>query len=424
MSIGKVEKRNAQVKLVFGEVNEPTFNLDRVVEELGLELHAFATSAGVLVMKTLMKAEEEFLAGKRQSHDTEVNRWGRQAGAVMLGGQKVKIEHTRLRKRSGGEVTLGSYERFRSNDARAQAVYERLISGISCRDYEHTVEAVAEGYGVSKSVVNREMITATAKDLSELCERDLSGLDIWVLMIDGIRVGKSLLVVALGVDFTGKKHILGFREGSTENARVCLDLLHDLRRRKLDTSHPMLAVIDGSPSLRSAVDEFFDKDVEVQRCHHHKLDNVKSYLPKEYHGEYDRKIRAAWAMMDYDKARKALQGVVRDLERVNTQAAASLEEGFEETLTIHRLGIPSVLRTSFATTNLIESSFSYVRKVLHNVKRWQTNSPQAQRWIAAASLQLEKRYRRVKGCKSMSVLRSALETEALKKGGAQQVNAA
>ena len=425
MSVEKVEKKNAQVKLVFGEVNEPSFNLDRVVEELGLELHAFATSAGVLVMKTLMKAEEEYLAGKRQSHDTEINRWGKQSGAVMLGGQKVKIERTRLRKRSGGEVTLGSYERFRSNDARAQAVYERLISGISCRDYEHTVEAVAEGYGVSKSVVNREMITATAKDLSELCERDLQDLDIWVLMIDGIRVGKSLLVVALGVDFTGKKHILGFREGSTENPRVCLDLLHDLRRRKLDTTHPMLAVIDGSKSLRSAVDEFFGTEVEVQRCHQHKCDNVRSYLPKEYQREYERKIRAAWAMTDYDKARKALQGVVRDLERVNTQAAASLEEGFEETLTIHRLGIPPVLRVSFATTNLIESSFSYVRKVLHNVKRWQTNSPQAQRWIAAASLQLEKRYRRIKGCKSMSVLRSALEAaEAIKKGGAQQVNAA
>ena len=424
MSVDKVEKRNAQVKLVFGEVNEPSFNLDRVVEELGLELHAFATSAGVLVMKTLMKAEEEYLAGKRQSHDTEVNRWGRQAGAVMLGGQKVKIERTRLRKRSGGEVTLGSYERFRSNDARAQAVYERLIGGISCRDYEHTVEAVAEGYGVSKSVVNREMITATAKDLSALCERDLSALDIWVLMIDGIRVGKSLLVVALGVDFTGKKHILGFREGSTENARVCLDLLHDLRRRKLDTSHPMLAVIDGSPSLRSAVDEFFGTEVEVQRCQQHKADNVKSYLPKEYQSEYDRKMRAAWAMTDYDQARKALRGVVRDLERVNTQAAASLEEGFEETLTLHRLGIPPVLRKSFQTTNLIESSFSYVRRVLRNVKRWQTNSTQAQRWIAAAARQLQKRFRRVTGCKSMSVLRSALETEALKKGGARQVSAA
>lgn len=424
MSTGKVEKKNAQVKLVFGEVSGPGFNLDQAVEELGLEFHAFATSAGVLVMKSLMQAEEDYLAGKRQSHETEINRWGSQGGSLMVGGQKVKVARRRLRTREGNEVVLSSYDRFRKNDDRAWAVYERLISGVSCRDYRHTVEAVADGYGVSKSVVNREMLHATAKDLAELCERDLGGLDIWVLVIDGIRIGKSLLVVALGVDFEGKKHILGFREGSTENCRVCLDLLHDLRKRNLGGAHPMLVVIDGSPALRSAVDEFFGEQVEVHRCHQHKCRNVKGYLPKEYQNEYDRKLRAAWGMTDYDDARKALQGVLRELQRINIQAAESLEEGFEETLTLHRLGIPPVLRVSFSTTNLIESSFSYVRTVLRNVKRWQTNSSQARRWIAAASLQLQKRFRRIRGCKSMSVLRSALETEAAKKAGLRKSNVA
>jgi putative transposase len=96
-------------------------------------------------------------------------------------------------------------------------------------------------------------------------------------------------------------------------------------------------------------------------------------LHLQVNSEYERKMRAVWGMTDYDQARDALRSVVRDLERINVQAAGSLEEGFEETLTLHRLGIPPVVRVSFSTTNLIESSFSYVRKILRTVKHWQTN---------------------------------------------------
>ncbi len=423
MSAGKVDKRNAQVKLVFGDVPDPGFNLERLMEELGLEFHAFAASAGVLIMKMLMQAEEEFLAGERQSHGTEINRWGKQQGSVMLGGQKVHLDRQRLRTRKGKEWKLESYERFRSNDDRARAVYERLLHGLSCRSYEQTVEAVAEGYGVSKSVVNREMVEATGKDLARLCERDLSALDIWVMMIDGVKVGNTIQTVALGVDFTGEKHVLGFQEGSTENARVCLDVLHDLTKRGLKCTHPMIVVIDGSPALRSAVNQFFGDRAQVQRCHQHKRENVKQYLPDQYQAPYDRKIKAAWAMTDYADARRALSSVVRELQRINLPAAESLEEGFEETLTLHRLGIPPVLRVSFSTTNVIESSFSRVRTVMRNVKRWRSGTNQTQRWTASALLEVEKRFRRVKGYRSMSVLKSCLEATARSKQSQEQIAA-
>jgi transposase-like protein len=424
MSGSKVDKQTSQVKLIYGAVEEGRFPLERVMEEIGLEFHAFATSAGVLMMKALMEAEEKHLAGKRQSHDTDINRWGTERGSVMLGGQKVKLDRTRLRTRAGREVKLASYERFRSNDARAQAVYERLIAGVSSRDYERTVEEVAEGFGISKSVVNRDMISATAKDLTTLCERDLSMLDLWALLVDGVKVGKAMIVVAIGLDLTGKKHILGFREGSTENARVCTDLFHDMRRRGLLMDHPILVLIDGSKALRVAVEDVFGERAEVARCHFHKCKNVKDYLPKEYHAEYERKMKAAWAMTEYEPARRALSAVVRDLGRINVQAAVSLEEGFEETLTLHRLGVPPVLRVHLQTTNMIESPFSYARRVMHNVKRWRPNTNQAARWIAAGLLQAEKRMRRIKGYKSMAVLRTALEAEAVTKAGVKQINAA
>lgn len=415
MNKGKVDKQKTQVKLVFGGVQEPAFDLSRVMEELGLEFHAFASSAGVLVMKSLMEAEEISLAGEKGSHGTEINRYGRNPGSVGVGGQKVSVERRRLRTRDGREVRLTSYDAFHRTSDRSLAVYERLIGGISCRDYAQTVEAVADGYGVSKSVVNRDMLQATSKDLAALCEKDLGDVDILVLIIDGIRIGKTLQVVAFGVEMGGKKHVLGFWEGSTENSRVCLDLLHDLKRRNLKMTGPILVVIDGSKALRSAIEEFFGEEAEVQRCHQHKIENVKSYLPKSHHAEYERKIRVAWGMSQYDDAHKALRDVVRDLERVNVQAAESLEEGFEETLTLHRLGLPEILRKSFSTTNLAESPFSLVRKVLRNVKRWQSNTDQARRWVAAAAIQIQRRFRKLKGYRSMTVLKGALEEEAKKK---------
>ena len=424
MSAPKVEKPRTQIKLVFGEMDPGQFPVDRVMEEIGLEFHAFATSAGVLLMKAMMTAEEELLAGPKQSHSTAINRWSKEDGSVMLGGQKVKLQRTRLRTRDGKEVRLETYDHFRSNDARAQTVYERLVAGVSCRDYEQTVEEVADGFGVSKSVVNRDMVRATARDLAALCERDLSGVDAWAFLVDGVKVGTSLMVVALGVDLTGRKHVLGFREGSTENARVCTDLFHDLQRRGFTAEHPILVVIDGSKALRSAVDQFFDNHAEVARCHQHKCQDVKGYLPREYHAEYDRKIRAAWAMRDYTDARRALAAVVRDLGRINMQAAASLEEGFEETLTLHRLKVPEVLWQHFATTNIIESLFAHPRRIMRNVKRWRANTNQASRWIATGLIHSERRMRSIKGCKSMPVLRTVLEEEALRKMKTKQTSAA
>jgi putative transposase len=271
MSKNKVEKTKSQVKLVLGGASEPDFNVDRLMEEFGLEFHAFATSAGVLVMKALMAMEEKQLAGERHSRGHAVHRWAKEQGSVMVGGQKVAIGRQRFRTRDNQEMRLATYDRFHENSDRSHAVYERLLGGLSCRDYERTVEAVADGYGVSKSVVNREMIKATAVDLASLNERSLEEFDLRVLLLDGLRVGKFMVTAALGVNSQGEKRFLGFREGSTENSRVCLDLLNDLRRRGLRCDQSVIVVIDGSLALRAAVDEFFGDYAEVQRCQQHSV---------------------------------------------------------------------------------------------------------------------------------------------------------
>ena len=189
---------------------------------------------------------------------------------------------------------------------------------------------------------------------------------------------------------------------------MCIALLDNLRDRGLPMNRPVLAILDGAKGLSTAVRRSFGKWAHIQRCQEHKIRNVKSHLPKKYHEQIDHKLRAAYGMKRYDDAHDALKSLVRELEHLNDSAAHSLGEGLEETLTIHSLGLPEVLRRSFATTNILESGYSRSRSTMHNVKRWR-NSQHKARWIATALLEAERSFRRIKGYRSMSVLVSALE---------------
>ena len=264
MPKAKIQNKRQQIKLVFGEGTKEGFNVEELVEELGLEWEALTTSAGVLIMTGIMEKEIDYLAGDRYDRTTAVDRWGKQRGYVIVGGQKAPVNRRRLSEKNGKEVPLTSYARFQDPSQRTQAVFQRLVSGLSCRNYPRAIETVRDGYGVSKSVVNREMVEATSRQLKELCERDLSSLNICVFIIDGVNIGDSVYIVALGVETSGNKVIIGFREGSTENAEVCVKLFEEMVERGLKTGVPVLVVIDGSKALRSAVDRFFGNGVALQ----------------------------------------------------------------------------------------------------------------------------------------------------------------
>jgi transposase-like protein len=407
----KVVRKNDQFKLFLdpGLVAQG-FDVNQLIQEMQLELRALGVSAGTVLMQKLIEAEAAHLVGKPYDRTSEYYAWGKQNGYVVSGGQKVRIEHPRIRRGrgKGEELVLESYRRFQEQDARTQAVFSRMLAQVSCRKYAQAIETMQAGYGISKSVVSREMVEATGKQLETLCHRRLDTIDLAVLIIDGIALDESMFIAALGVDTQGVKHLLGFVEGATETTEVCIALLDNLRERGLVMNRPVLVILDGSKGLYAAVRRFFGTWAHIQRCQEHKIRNVKSHLPKKYHAEIDRKLRAAYAMKKYDDALEALQGLVRELERLNVSAAKSLLEGLEETITIHRLEIPEVLRRSFATTNILESCYSRSRSTMHNVKRWR-NSQHKARWIATALLEAERSFRHIKGYRSMSVLTSALE---------------
>jgi transposase-like protein len=407
MNKKKVTKKQGQIKLTFNGIPPGEFNLDQLMEEIGLEVQALATSAGVLIMEQIMQSEKASLVGAPYSRTAEHRPWGEQQGFGILNGQKVRVRHPRIRTKAGSEVIVESYKKFQQPNNRIGAVYDQLVHGISCRNYGKVIETMEKSYGISKSVVSRQMVEATSERLKILCERSLADFALTVLLIDGIHVGKTVVIVALGVDAEGKKMMLGMREGATENATVCMELMNDLIDRKLPVNRPILAVLDGSKALRKAVEDVFGSAVAVQRCQIHKIRNIVGELPKKYHAEYTRKLHAAYQMNTFTDAKAALERVHRELMRVNESAARSLEEGMEETLTVHQLELPDILRKSFSSTNLIESAFSSGRTVMRNVKSWQ-NSNQRQRWVATALLEAEQRFRHVKGHKSMPILLNAL----------------
>lgn len=364
---------------------------------------------GLQVMQAMMTAEVQDLVGRRyeRQEGREASRWGRQSGYVVLEGKRVPVPRPRVRGANGTEHRLRTYEVFQSDGARQREVSRRLLVGVSTRKYKQAVDEFVRGYGIAKSSVSRTWIRASAKALEELRERDLSGLEIPVVMVDGIGFGEYTVVVALGVERTGRKHILGLWSGATENATVGTALVEDMIRRGLNTTYPILWVLDGGKGVRAALERRFGKDLVVHRCQIHKQRNILDYLPENYQATVRMRLRAAWSMNGYEEAKTALTRVLEYLERINDGAAASLREAFEETLTLHRLGVTGPLRRSLSSTNLIESCFATTRDVTRNVKRWGKDG-MAERWSAAALLEAEKRFKKVRGQGELPKLITAL----------------
>ena len=387
-------------------VVELPVNLAEVIDGVTEEIERLAGQAGLLIMHQVMGAEVERLAGPKGKHEADrpTSRWGSQKGYAVLAGRKVALRRPRVRDEQRGEVPLTSYARFQSPPRRQGSIVRQLLHGISTRKYERAIEDFTDGYGISKSAVSREWIVATRNSLKGLCERRLDELPrLVVLMIDGVEYAGERVVIALGVDETGKKHVLGLVQGATENAAVVQHLLDDLVERGLDPRVKRLYVLDGSKALRSAVKKTFGDASPVQRCQIHKRRNVKAHLAPEYQRAADQRLAAAYSMKGYAEAKKALLSTVTWLERINPSAAASLREGLEETLTLHRLNVPEELRKSLRSTNLIESAISVTRTLTRRVQRWRAGDMRL-RWSAAGLLAAEKRFRRIRGHKSLPAL--------------------
>ena len=368
-----------------------------------------ASQAGLLMMKALIDEEVEQIAGERYTHQTDrqATRWGHDEGHVIFAGRKVALPRPRVRSVEGREIPLTRYQAFAHPQRMQEAVSQRILRRVSTRDYAGVLDEVCDGYGIQKSSVSRHWKAASSQQLQQMLERPLGELDLCVLFLDGKEFHDFTLIVALGVDRQGRKHVLGLWSGATENAVVCGALLDDLIARGLSVDKPYLFILDGAKALKKAVVSRFGSKGLIQRCRVHKKRNIQKYLPQKYHGMLSLKLRMAWGMTEYDKALQELRKVHDWLASINQAAAASLEEGMEETLTINRLGLPPQLRRLFSSTNIIESCFSRAGDLCRGVKRWRDGN-MAQRWAGTVLLEAESRFRRIQAYGQLPVLINAL----------------
>lgn len=399
-----------------------------VLRALNLDLKAvvadgineYLDTGAKLLLELLMQAEVETLCGKKheRSQNRKNVRWSTEDGTALVDGCKRSVRRPRVRAlrslRGSREVQLETYKAMNSKNLIDGPLTATILAGVSTRNYQKIFARGLEAKGISRSTVSRKAIAATKPTVDQFRNRRIDHLDLVVLFFDGVRIANRQVIVCVGVDGGGKKHVLALRNGATENDIVCRDLIDDLKEKGLDTEKKYLFVIDGSKALVKTIRAAFGQQAAIQRCQEHKIRNVQGYLPGKYWKEVRSKMMAAYNEPSETQAWKRLMILRGELSAISEGAVNSLTEGLYETLTLHRLGIKGELRTALRTTNAIESAFSSVRRYMRNATKF-GNEAQIDLWITRGLLEAETHFRILRGNRQLPTLKKRLKVYKPKK---------
>lgn len=393
-----------------GQEGQLLLPLLEVLSEGGRRIDDVLQVVGRGVVEALLKLSAQEVAGPKQrgQRGEGVYWWGEEGGVVPLRDRPLRVTRPRLRKQGRGaqEVAVPVYEALQAQPGMSEHVLAALVRGVSTRNYHAVLPEAADAVGIQKSSVSRAFIEASAQELQAVLERRFDEVDLLIVYLDGLVLGKQHVVCALGVDADGHKHVLGLREGASEHTEVVVDLLADLVARGVNPKRRRLFVIDGSKALRKAIDQVFGAHNPVQRCRAHKLRNVLGYLPKDLHEQTRITLKAAWRLAPKDGIAK-LKQYAEWLRTEHHGAADSLLEGLDEMFTVNQLGLSPALRRGLCTTNIIESVHSGVRGKLPRGARWRS-ADMARRWVAATLLATERKLRRLMGYADLWMLAAVL----------------
>jgi transposase-like protein len=364
-----------------------------------------------------MEQDREQLCGPKNvpDPDRQAYRGGSAPSEVVFGGRRIVLPRLRARSVTGEELTLPSFAYASARDPLDAHTLEAIAVGVTTRKYPRTLEPLRPEVperAVSKSAVSRRFVALTRARLTTWLATPLDALDIRLVLIDGLHFRDHVILLAVGVDPQGTKHVLALREGTTENATVCKALLADLRARGLDLDRPTLFIIDGGTGLRKAIRETSGALGLVQRCQVHKARNVLEHLPEALRPRIRRALSEAYGLADAALAKRRLEQLAAGLDQTHPGAAASLREGLEETLTLQRLGVTGALYRTLRSTNAIENLNGLVGHFVRHVRRWR-DGRMLVRWIAAGLHEARRSFRRVRGHADLAAFVRTLDRQTL-----------
>ena len=355
----------------------------------------------------MMSSEVESLCGPKYhpKAEGEYRRGGSEQGSVYLDGGKESVKRPRVRHVEDGEVELESYRAASSQSGLFEEVVGLVAEGMSQRGLGRVKKDA-----ISKSAISRMWEEKSREQLAMVRERELKGTDWLAVMIDGVFIGgENCVVIALGIEASGRKQVLYFEVGSSESRESVERLIGSLERRGVHSSgqKPLLVVRDGSAAIKGAVSRVWPS-ARQQVCLIHLERNIADRLRQRDRAESQRlfgRLRQAQGKAAGEEAFEDLREFVAER---NGAAALLLAERRDEALTLHRLEVPATLNVTLLSTNAIENVIRNWREATGNVKRWDVRGDMIERWSASGLLWAENGFRRIRHAEDLPQLREAL----------------
>jgi transposase-like protein len=260
----------------------------------------------------------------------------------------------------------------RRSDTIDETFMNLFVEGLATRDFEPALRLlVGQDAPLSPSTISR--LTKQFKEqYDDFDRKGLSGHTFVYIWADGIylKAGlgteKACLMVLIGADAAGVKHLIALREGYRESTESWGDLLRDCRKRGLN--EPACWIADGALGLWAAINEQSPKSAQ-QRCTNHKTMNVIDKLPLKERPTWIPRLRAIWKADSEQAARRLHAAVVHDLREAGYDRAADcLADDVDRCLTFYRF--PEAHWIHLRTSNPIESIFATVRLRTNAAKRF------------------------------------------------------